>query len=121
MDRVAERDLDELWRRVVASWDDAEAHADFIEQCRAERQLGTAAARYREVIQRGTAYRHDELRVESARKRLMGLTALALADLQALRHEPVTPRPIVRLFARVGLLVLALAAIAFAALSVLTR
>lgn len=73
------------------------------------------------MIREATAYRHDELRVESARKRLLGLTALALVDLEALRHAPVTPRPIVRLFARVGLLVLALAAVAFAALSVLSR
>ena len=39
-------------RRLMASWDDVAAHDAFVEHCRAEGQLGIAAARYREVVLR---------------------------------------------------------------------
>jgi hypothetical protein len=118
---VEEGDLDQLWLQVIASWDDAAVHDTFVLRCRAEKQLGIAAARYREVIQRSTAYREDGNRAETAAKRLQSLTALALGDLEALRSDPAPHRPIVRLFARVVLIAMALTAIGFAALAALSR
>jgi hypothetical protein len=114
---VAEGDLDELWGQVIASWDEAAVHEAFLLRCRAEKQLGVAAARYREVIQRSTAYREDGNRAETARKRLQSLTELALGDLEALRSDPVVARPLLRLFVRVSLILFALAGLCFAALS----
>ncbi len=114
-------DLDALWREVLASWDDDGVHDTFLLRCRADKQLGFAAARYREVIQRSTAYREDGNRMETARKRLLAIPALALVELQAHRSEPTAQRPIVRLFARAGLIVMALAALAYAALASLSR
>jgi hypothetical protein len=80
--------LDELWQEVMASWGDDAAHAVFVEHCRSSQKLGQAASRYREEIRRGSAYREDAGRVEAAQKRLDGVIALAMIELESAR----TPR-----------------------------
>jgi hypothetical protein len=77
--------VDELWQGITASWGDEAAHAAFIEHCRATGQLGHAAARYREEVRRGAAYREDAGRAETAEKRLRGVMALAMLELQSTR------------------------------------
>jgi hypothetical protein len=77
--------LDELWQQVTATWGDDAAHAFFIEHCRATHQLGQAAARYREEARRGVAYREGAGRAETAQKRLHGVMALAMLELEATR------------------------------------
>jgi hypothetical protein len=84
---VDDRLADELWERVLASWQDDAAHAAFLEHCRASRQLGKAAARYREEVRRGGAYREDATRTETAEKRLKGVVSLAMLELEASRPE----------------------------------
>jgi hypothetical protein len=86
---VPDPDLDELWQRIMAAWDDDDAHAAFLERCRAMGQLGQAAARYREELRGGAAYREDATRAESAQKRLHAVTALALMELEATRTDGV--------------------------------
>lgn len=83
--RVPDPDLDELWRRITAAWDDDAAHAAFLERCRAAGKLGVAAARYREELRR-------EDRKDSAKKRLDALTALAFLELEARRTPPEVPQ-----------------------------
>ncbi len=86
--------LDELWQEVTASWGDEAAHAAFIEHCRATWQLGQAAARYREEVRRGAAYREDATRADTAQKRLDAVTSLAMLELELTR----TPREAAPMF-----------------------
>ncbi len=83
--RVDDRLADELWERVLASWQDDAAHAVFLEHCRATKQLGKAAARYREEVRRSGVYREDATRTETAEKRLKGVIGLAMLELEASR------------------------------------
>ncbi|MBN1612525.1 MAG: hypothetical protein JW940_38195 [Polyangiaceae bacterium] len=75
---MADPVLAALWKRVVERWEDEQAHAAFLEHCRATDQLVEAAVRYRGMT-------GDRDRSEAAQKRLQGVTVLALAQLEASR------------------------------------
>lgn len=77
--------LDALWQNVLASWDRDAAHGAFIEHARRTQQLGAAAARYREEIKGGSAYREDSERAALAEKRLAGIAMLAMLEIDAQR------------------------------------
>jgi hypothetical protein len=89
---VSDPRLDELWQQVLERWSDDAAHAAFLEYARATKQLGAAAARYRDEVKQAGAYREDATRVETAQKRLNAIALLALADLDASRTEPQAAR-----------------------------
>lgn len=84
--------LDELWHQVLEKWSDDAAHAAFLEHARATKQLGAAAARYRDEVKQAGAYREDATRVETAQKRLNAIALLAMADLDASRTPPESAR-----------------------------
>jgi hypothetical protein len=90
---MADTVLAALWKRVVERWEDEQAHAAFLEYCRATDQLVEAAVRYRGMT-------GDRDRGEAARRRLQGVTVLALAQLEATRT------PARRLHRQAGWLVL---------------
>lgn len=121
MERVAEGDLDELWRRLMASWDDRVAHDAFVEHCRVEGQLGLAAARYREVIQRGAAYREASDRMESAQRQLESVVLMAAQELETLKTRRRPMLPLLRFAARWGTIFVLLAVLAYGALLALHR
>ena len=73
--------VDELWKEVLAVWDDDARHLAFVEHCRTTSQLGAAAARYRAEAARAAGDPADARRAESAEKRLCGITTLALMEL----------------------------------------
>lgn len=79
--------LDELWQRVLETWSEDAAHGAFLEHARVTKQLGEAAARYREQV-KNAAGSDDATRAETAQKRLGAIAILAMADLEAAR----TPR-----------------------------
>ncbi len=85
-------EVEALWAKVLAGWSENATHAAFIEYCRATRQLGRAAARYREEVRRGDAYRDDPTRAESAQKRLDAITGLVMLELEASRHAGESER-----------------------------
>ncbi|MFT3767663.1 MAG: hypothetical protein QM820_19585 [Minicystis sp.] len=84
--------LDELWHEVLNAWNDDAAHAAFLDHCRATKQLGAGAARYREELRKASAYREDQTRVETAQKRLNAIAMLAMLDLDASKTAPDTAR-----------------------------
>jgi hypothetical protein len=89
---VSDPRLDELWQQVLEKWSDDAAHAAFLDHARATKQLGAAAARYRDEVKQAGAYREDATRVETAQKRLNAIALLALADLDATRTQPESAR-----------------------------
>ena len=72
-----------LWAKVLEDWDDDARHSAFVTHCQLEQRLGAAAARYRAVAEDGEAYRSAANRAEDAKKRLVGITTLALMTMQA--------------------------------------
>lgn len=93
--------LDELWRAVLAAWDEDAAHQAFIERCRVTQQLGEAAARYRHEAREGG----DEARVPGAKKRLEAVALLAVFELDLTRGS-ATPSRAAAVVSRVAALVL---------------
>jgi hypothetical protein len=118
---VAEADRDELWRRLTASWDDRAAHDAFVERCREDGELGVAAARYREVIQRGAAYREASDRMESAQRQIESVLALAAVELETLRAPRPRDLPAFRFLARWGTIFVLLAVLVGGAMLALHR
>jgi len=84
--------LDELWQEVLAAWDDDRAHASFLEHCRATKQLGTGAARYRGQVTEGTGEGAEDAHRASARKRLGTFTMVAMLELDAAGTAPEIER-----------------------------
>ena len=84
--RVLGGGVEELWANVLAHWNDERAHTAFLEHCRVTRQLDVAARRYRHEAQPGGPYRADPSHVEIARKKLQGVTALAVLELEGSRR-----------------------------------
>ena len=105
----------------MASWDDRAAHDAFVEQCRVEGQLGVAASRYREVIQRGAAYREASDRMESAQRQLESVLALAAVELETLRTPRPRALPLFRFVARWGTIFVLLGVLVCGALVALHR
>lgn len=107
MDPVGEA----LWAKVLEQWDDDARHAAFIAHCRIQRDLGAAAKRYRAIAEGDEAYRSQADRAVEAKKRLAGITTLALLELQA---SATTPEQLTRPKRWIG--VIAVAFSLFAAL-----
>ena len=84
MDPVGEA----LWAKVLEQWDDDARHAAFIAHCRIQRDLGAAARRYRTIADGDEAYRSQADRATDAKKRLGGITTLALLEMQASATTP---------------------------------
>ena len=105
----------------MASWDDRAAHDAFVEHCRIEGELGVAAARYREVIQRGAAYREASDRMESAQRQLESVLVLAARELETLRTPRPRALPLFRFVARWGTIFVLVAILACGALIALHR
>ena len=70
--------LETLWKHTLDHWDDEAAHRAFLEHCRHHDQLVEAAVRYRGM-------KGDHARGPMAEKKLVALTALALARLESAR------------------------------------
>lgn len=102
MDPVGEA----LWAKVLEQWDDDARHAAFIAHCRLQRDLGFAAKRYRSVADGDEAYRSQADRAADAKKRLNGITTLALIELQA---SATTPEQLARPKRWVGVIAVAFA------------
>jgi hypothetical protein len=84
MDPVGEA----LWAKVLEDWEDDARHAAFIAHCQMSQGLGLAAARYRVVVEGGDGYRALANRGEDAKKRLAGVTTLALMVMQSTATTP---------------------------------
>lgn len=84
--------MEELWAEVLADWGENKKHGALVEYCRATKQLGAAAARYREEMKRGEVYRDDPTRAEAAQKRLAAITALVMLELEASRSSSEAER-----------------------------
>jgi hypothetical protein len=70
--------LETLWKHALDHWDDEAAHRAFLEYCREHDQLVEAAVRYRGM-------KGDHQRGALAEKKLIAITALALARLESSR------------------------------------
>lgn len=75
---MSDLELEALWKKVVDDWDSDAAHGAFVEHCQLTDQLLEAAVRYRGMS-------GDRDRGPSAKKRLEGISLLALAKLEAAR------------------------------------
>ena len=81
---MKDRDLDDLFGDVLADWDNAEAHATFIEIARQRHQLARAATLYRTEKQA-----HPD-RGEDIDKRQTAIVLLATQALEVDRQPPPT-------------------------------
>lgn len=70
--------LEILWKHVLDHWDDEKAHRAFLEHCREHDRLPEAAVRYRGM-------KGDHARGAVAERKLVAITALALARLESAR------------------------------------
>lgn len=75
-------ELDELWRHVVARWDDPKVHDLFVQTCFDRKRLDRAAAQYKSCIA-------DPERSSVADKRLQNVVFLASQALEEDRSAPV--------------------------------
>ena len=78
--------IQSAWEALMASWDNDDAHRKFLALCESVGRLDAAGQRYREVAE------SQGPRAEDAKKRIDQLVVRAMANMQALRHEP-SPRP----------------------------
>ena len=76
--------VDALWKKVLDAWEDEAVHGKFLQHCRDTRSLLEAAVRYRGMA-------GDHARGAAAERRLQGITALALADLELQKSSPARP------------------------------
>jgi hypothetical protein len=79
--------LQALWKQVIDNWDDAGAHAKFLNYCQQTEQLAEAAARYRGMAE-------DRSRGESAQRQLQAITLLAYSELDRARSVPPPRAPL---------------------------
>lgn len=79
--------LDVLWHQLLSRWDDADAHAAFLQAARTGGRLADAAMRYRGMT-------GDRERGKTAEAQLLAITALALASLESARKTPPSKRRI---------------------------
>jgi hypothetical protein len=78
--------LDEAWARVLATWDDDDAHRRFVSLAVALGRLPEAGRRYREVRD------GDPDRRASAERHIEKLFGLAVQTLEAQKTPPPDPR-----------------------------
>ena len=113
--------VDELWNALASDFRSDAAHLAFIEYCRQTRQLGVACTRYREEVRKGPSYRDDPTRAEMAQKRLDGIVALVMLELQASATPKVEGRSVGHTILKVVAMALCLGALAFLARYALLR
>ena len=77
--------LDVLWHQLLSRWEDADAHAAFLQAAQASGRLADAALRYRAVA-------GDRERGGRAETQLAAITVLALASLETARQRPPPKR-----------------------------
>ncbi len=77
-----------LWERVLEAWDEDERHGKLVGYAQANGLLGEAAKLYREASGGSESpYRLDETQVADAKRRLGGIAALAIMDLDVTRGD----------------------------------
>jgi hypothetical protein len=105
------------WERILEDWSDDERHGKFVGYAQANGLLGEAAGFYRQAMGGpASPYRLNEAQAVDAKKRLGGIAALAIMDLDVTKTERAQPGGIwairaaalLILIAAVGLLVWAL-------------
>lgn len=80
---MEEADLEREWARVLAAWDDADAHKRFLVLAESSGQLAFAGKRYRDVKEREPA------RAGLAEQQIDRILGLAMAQMKALeKSEP---------------------------------
>jgi hypothetical protein len=79
--------LDVLWHQLLSRWDDAEAHAAFLQAAQESGRLADAAMRYRGMS-------GDRERSRVAESQLVAITALALSGLELARTKVPAKRRI---------------------------
>jgi hypothetical protein len=82
---VSDAALETLWKHVLERWDEPAAHEAFLGYCQEHDRLVEAAVRYRGMS-------GDRERAAVAKKRLDGVTLLAMAKLESQRTEPAAVR-----------------------------
>ena len=97
--------LEETWAKVVARWDDDEAHRKFISLAASLSQLPEAGKRYREARDRAPSPEYRKV----AESQLDRLFVTAMAVMQAARTPPVEKKQTLRwvAFALMMLMILA--------------
>jgi len=75
---MADSALEALWKNALDHWESDAAHRAFLEHCRRHDQLVEAAVRYRGM-------KGDHARGAIAERKLVAITALALARLETAR------------------------------------
>jgi len=83
MDELSHSNLDALWDAVEQQWDDKAAHEAFLTACHEQNALGTAAAKYRAVIDGP----HEDRRA-AAQKCITNVALLATQALESSREAP---------------------------------
>jgi hypothetical protein len=75
---MTDRALETLWKHTLDHWEEEAAHRAFLEHCRHHDRLVEAAVRYRGM-------KGDHARGALAEKKLLAITAMALARLESAR------------------------------------
>lgn len=84
--------LQALWTQVLDAWDDDARHGKLVSYAQQTDQLGAAAALYKKAAQpEGSPYRLDPQQVADAKKRMNGITMLAVMHLEAAKTEKGAP------------------------------
>jgi hypothetical protein len=85
--------LEGLWKQVLDAWDDDVLHGKLISYAQTADCLGQAAALYKSVAHTADSpYRLSPAQVQDAKKRLNGITMLAVMTLEAGKSEPGPPK-----------------------------
>lgn len=84
--------LESLWKQVVDAWEDDALHGKLVSYAQQSDRLGEAAALYkRAATAEGSPYRLSATQVADAKKRLNGITMLAVMHLEASKTESGPP------------------------------
>ncbi len=85
--------LEALWKQVVDAWDDDALHGKLISYAQTADRLGEAAALYKSVAHtEDSPYRLSPAQIQDAKKRLNGITMLAVMHLEAGKTEKGPPK-----------------------------
>lgn len=84
--------LEGHWKNVLDAWDDDALHGKFVSYAQQSGSLGEAAALYKKAaIVEGTPYRLSATQVADAKKRLNGISMLAVMHLEASKSDAGPP------------------------------
>jgi hypothetical protein len=107
--------LEAMWKQVLDDWDDDARHAKLVGFGQEHSRLGEVASLYKTAAHPdGSPYRLSSVQIDDAKKRLNGITMLAVMTLEAGKSEPGKPKGVtaIRLLAAL-LLVAAIASAAY--------